>query len=160
MPNDERLKMLQEIGFLQNGENGFAESLNSDQIKEMIPYVNFQSHSKYHPILPGCSNSEVKDEIFSSKKHLEENYGLDINAFSSPNGNYSDREIKLCTEAGYQCAITVDFGFNSVKNDSFRLKRLPVDGTVDVNELFVKASGLSEIMGVLSGHKPRTQYKR
>ena len=85
---------------------------------------------------------------------------MNINMFSYPNGNYSDREIILCKEAGYKGAITVDFGFNSRKTDPYRLKRLPMEGTGDVNELLVKASGLSEMLGVLSGKKYRTKYNR
>ncbi len=160
LPDDERQQLLKEIGFTQDKENGFPEALNSEQIKEMIPYVNFQPHTLFHPILPRCSYDRAKEEIFNSKHHLEENFQIEINAFSYPNGNYSDREIGLCKEAGYKCAITVDFGFNGRKTNPFRLKRLPVDGTEDVNELLVKASGLSELLGVLSGHKPRTKYNR
>lgn len=160
LPDDERQEILEEIGFVQYKENGSAVALNSDQIKEMIPYVNFQAHSQFHPILPRCSPEIAKKEIFNSKEYLEEEFHIDVNAFSYPNGNYSDREIELCKEAGYECAITVDFGFNSLKTNPFRLKRLPVDGTEDVNELLVKASGLSEILGVLSGQKPRTKYNK
>ena len=160
LTDDERQQLLMEIGFKQNKENGSPEALSSDQIREMIPFVNFQAHSQYHPILTKCEYDRAKDEIFNSKKDLEESFQIKVNAFSYPNGNYSDREINLCKEAGYDCAITVDFGFNDEKTDPFRLKRLPVDGTDDVNELLVKASGLSELLNILTLQKPRTKYNK
>ena len=135
LPDIERQEILKEIGFVQYKENGSPVALSSEQIKEMIPYVNFQAHSQFHPILPRCSYEIAKEEVFNSKKYLEDNFKVVVNAFSYPNGNYSDREIELCKEAGYECAITVDFGFNSLKTDPFKLKRLPVDGTEDENEL-------------------------
>ncbi len=158
--NAERLKLLKTAGFSQEKENDAPEALNSAQIREMQPYVDFQSHTMFHPILPMCSDEESREEIFSSKSFLEEEYGMKVNMFSYPNGNYSDREIELCEEAGYEGAITVDFGFNSKKTNPYRLKRLPMEGTDDANELLVKASGLSEMLGILSGQKYRTKYNR
>ena len=160
LPDDERQQLLNEIGFKQYKENGSPEALSADQIIEMIPFVNFQAHSQFHPILTRCEYARAKDEIFNSKRDLEENFQINVNAFSYPNGNYSDREIELCREAGYDCAITVDFGYNDEKTNPFRLKRFPVDGTNDVNELLVKASGLSELLNVLTWQKPRTKYNK
>ena len=68
---------------------------------------------------------------------------------SYPHGDYSDRDIELCRQAGYDCGITVDFGFNTVTTDRFRLKRLSVNDTDDLNELIVKASGLWQFVKTL-----------
>ena len=108
----------------------------------MKHYVNFQSHTQYHPILPKCNKREARKEIFGSKEILENKYGLKINSISYPNGNYSERDILLLKEAGYKCGITVDFGYNTIETDIFRLKRLDVNDTDDINELIVKASGV------------------
>lgn len=157
-PNKERLELLKDVGFSQEKNYDKAEAISSLQVREMMPYVDFQAHTMFHPILPMCTNEEAREEIFKSKKYLEDNFGIKVNAFSYPNGNYSDREIELCKEAGFTGAITVDFGYNSKKTNPYCLKRLPVDGTEDINELLVKASGLSEILGIITGHKPRKKY--
>jgi hypothetical protein len=78
-------------------------------------------------------------------------YGLAINAISYPHGDYSDRDIALCRQAGYDCGITVDFGFNTVNTDRFRLKRLSINDTNDINELIVKASGLWDWVRTILG---------
>lgn len=159
-PNSQRLELLKDIGFSQEKNYNKPEAVSSDQVRKMMPYVDFQPHTMFHPILPMCTDMEAREEVFNSKTYLEDNFGIKVNAFSYPNGNYSDREIELCKEAGFTGAITVDFGYNSKQTDPYRLKRLPVDGTLDKNELLVKASGLSEILGIITGHKPRKKYSR
>lgn len=119
----------------------------------MKHYVNFQSHTLFHPILPKCNNDEARVEICNSKEILEREYMLEINAISYPNGDYSERDILLAKEAGYKCGITVDFGFNSIKTDVFRLKRLSVNDTSNLDELIVKASGVWSFLKRKNGYK-------
>jgi peptidoglycan/xylan/chitin deacetylase (PgdA/CDA1 family) len=140
--NEDRLKILSRIGFIQDKNYGFAQALTKDQINEMRSYVNFQSHTIFHPCLTKCNYDEAKEEILNSKIILERDYQLNINALAYPNGDYTNREIEICKSAGYKCAITVDAGYNTINSDLFRLKRLSVNDTTDINELIVKASGL------------------
>lgn len=140
--NDERLKTLSEEGFEQDKEFASPQALTKEQIVMMKPYVNFQSHTLFHPCLPMCRDEVAREEILLSKTILEEEYGLNVTAISYPNGDYSERDITIVKEAGYSCGITVDFGYNDASTDVFRLKRLSVNDTPDLNELIVKASGL------------------
>lgn len=142
IPNYQRLRFLLKTGFQQDLEFEEAQSLSKKHIDQMKNFVNFQSHSLYHPILPKCNIEITKQEINESKNKLEKDYGLKINAFSYPNGEYSDRDIELVKNAGYECAITVDFGFNTINSDLYRLKRLSVNDPWNINELIVKASGV------------------
>jgi len=142
VPNIERLKILSKFGYEQENEFEKPQALQREHIDEMKLYVNLQSHTMYHPILPYCNYKEARDEIFGSKKMLESGYDIKINAISYPTGDYSERDILLTKEAGYKCGLTVDFGFNNIKTDIFRLKRISVNDTEDINELIVKASGV------------------
>jgi len=72
--------------------------------------------------------------------------------------NYSERDIELCKKAGYSCAITVDFGFNTLQTNPYRLKRLPVGDVKSIDELAVKASGVAEFLSILFGLKPKTKF--
>jgi peptidoglycan/xylan/chitin deacetylase (PgdA/CDA1 family) len=111
--NKKRLDILSEIGFEQDKEFDTPQALQKMHIDEMKHYVNMQSHTLFHPILPRCNNDEARAEISNSKKILEREYKLKINAISYPKGDYSTRDILLAKEAGYKCGITVDFGFNT-----------------------------------------------
>lgn len=139
--NMEKLKILSKVGFKQEKEFDKPQALQKAQINEMIPYVNFQSHTMFHPILPKCDDEGASREIFSSKKDLEMEYNIKVSTIAYPNGDYSERDINLIKKAGYKCGITVDYGFNTIDSDMFRLKRLSVNDTLDINELIVKASG-------------------
>jgi peptidoglycan/xylan/chitin deacetylase (PgdA/CDA1 family) len=148
--NEEKLKILAKSGFEQEKEYQNPQVLSKKQIIEMKETVSFQSHGLFHPCLPNCSDGVSRDEIARSKQILENEYGLEINAFAYPNGDYSQREIKYLKEAGYTCALTVDFGFNTSSTNPFRLKRICVNDADDFNELIVKASGIWNILPGIS----------
>jgi peptidoglycan/xylan/chitin deacetylase (PgdA/CDA1 family) len=160
LPNQERLKVLSEVGFKQDQDFDQPHAMNKMQVEEMKPFVNLQSHTMFHPCLPKCNDSEAREEIFKSKELLTYEYGLNINAISYPNGDYSDREILLSKEAGYKCGITVDFGFNTIHTDLFKLKRLSVNDTADINELIVKASGVWSFLKTRNGRKQEFGYTK
>ena len=140
--NKKRLELLSKVGFEQEKEFDQPQALQNTHISEMRKYVNMQSHTMFHPVLPKCDDYEARKEIFNSKEFLEKEYDFQINSIAYPNGDYTDREIELVKKAGYKCAITVDYGFNTIKSDMFRLKRLSSNDTSDLNELIVKSSGV------------------
>lgn len=160
LPNQERLRKLAEIGFEQDMDFEKPQALTRQQLAEMQPYVNLQSHTMFHPCLPTCEDYEAREEIFSSKEVLLEEFGLAADVISYPNGDYSDREILLSKQAGYKCGITVDYGFNSIHSDLFKLKRLSVNDTADINELSVKASGFWAFFKTWNGKKQAYGYAR
>jgi peptidoglycan/xylan/chitin deacetylase (PgdA/CDA1 family) len=141
VPNIKRLQILKGIGFEQQREYAYPNALSRKQICEMLPYANFQSHTVFHPCLTECDDSEAWNEIFVSKRILEEKYGLTVNSIAYPNGDYSDRDIQMSVAAGYEFGLTVDFGFNTCNTNPFRLKRVSVNDTDNMNELIAKSSG-------------------
>lgn len=138
----ERLELLSTVGFHNEKEYETPQALSIDQIEEMKDYVNFQSHTVYHPILTMCTDNESKNEILFSKEQLESTYKLTINSIAYPNGDYSEREISYVKQYGYKCAVTTEQGFNSLQSDIFKLKRFSVNDTKDLNEFIVKSSGV------------------
>lgn len=142
-PDEKRLEILGELGFDESRESDNTEALTKNEIEELksTGLIDFQSHTVTHPCLPNCSYQKAEFEISESKKQLENNYHFGIYALSFPNGDYSDRDIELVKQAGYECALTVDPGFNDVKTSPLKLKRLNVGDSSDINELIVKASG-------------------
>lgn len=158
LSNEERLEKLRAMGFEQEKEYGDRQALSCNEIAEMKYLVDFQSHTCYHPVLPQCDDPTAREEVVASKKQLASSFGLDIYALSYPNGDYSNRDIQLAEEAGYQCAITVDSGYNTLHSNLFRLKRFSVNDAHSVTELMVKASGVYAIIKHLL-HKPSYGYK-
>ena len=158
IPNGRRLETLRQYGFSQEQEYGDTQALSKKQIEEMIPWVNFQSHTCFHPILPQCNDTAAEEEIIGSRRQLEEVFGLTVNALSYPNGDYSTRDISLTQAAGYECGITVDSGYNNLKSNLFRLKRFSVNDAKSTTELMVKASGCYALLKHRF-HKPSYGFK-
>jgi len=139
----ERTEILTLQGYGARADSADREALSHEEIMEMasVGLVNFQSHTVTHVCLPRCSNEKAAEEIFDSKRDLENDYGFCISSLSFPNGDYSDRDIELVRSAGYECAITVDPGFNDGGSDLFALKRFCLSDSGNTDELIVKASG-------------------
>jgi len=142
MSNRERIRVLNEVGFEQEQEFNTSQALSKQQINEMNELVNFQSHTLFHPSLPRCSDLEAYKEIVMAKETLEKDFGLKVNAISYPIGNYSNRDIEIARQSGHQCGVTVDYGFNTIDSDPFRMKRISANDTDNIDELVVKSSGL------------------
>lgn len=142
LPYREKLKILEQVGFAPQKEFENPEALSAAQIEEMKHYVNFQSHTMFHPCLPYCDNQSAWFEIADSKRILELQFGLDVDTITYPNGDYCSRTIQMVQKAGYRFGLTVDSGYNTPTTDPFRLKRLGINDTGDLNELIVKACGL------------------
>ncbi len=138
----QRLEVLAALGFSETAEQPTRQALSASEIEEMKPVVDFQSHTVYHPLLPQCSEPRAFDEIFDSKMQLEDKLGLSIYALAYPNGDYSAREMAAAEKSGYQCALTLDNGFNSRTTPAFQLKRICISDDAGLDELIVKASGL------------------
>jgi peptidoglycan/xylan/chitin deacetylase (PgdA/CDA1 family) len=143
-PNSQRLNFLKEnLGFSLVQEQKNRQTLNLKEIKEMGSHVDFQSHSKFHPILITCDDKESRREIYESKKDLEELLEKKVNHFSFPNGAYSEREIIYLKKSGYKSARTNDVGWNDVNTDPFRLKAMVIHkNDHSINKLSTQISGI------------------
>ena len=140
----ERLASLYREGFAFEAEYGDRQALSRAEIEVMRPFVDFQSHSMFHENILTCGEDDLWRAVIGSKKTLEGQFGLAIEAFAYPAGDYALHQIEIVKQAGYRCAVTMDPGFNSVRSDPFLLKRLEglgdeAAGTLD--EIIVRASG-------------------
>ena len=143
--NGERLAALaRDSGFEQTREYPSAErqALSEREIAEMAPYVDFQVHTRFHPILPRCSDEEAWEEIAGSKRELEERLGRECRHFSYPNGDFCDRDAELARRAGFASARTTALGWARTDADRFRLPCFGVTDTASVRVLAVQLSGI------------------
>ncbi len=124
--------IVNEIGRQEN------DRLNWKEIKEMQDsgLVTFGSHTLSHPLLTDIkSEDDLKKDIFSSKKILEEKLGRKVNAFSYPGGRFNDKIKQLVITAGYKLAVATNPGKKFADDDIFALKRLRI--SENCNNLFV-----------------------
>ena len=146
VPDADRLATLARAGFSETAESDVRTALSREEIEESRGVFDVQSHTVFHPILARCTDERARAEIFGSKEQLENEYGIDVYAFSYPNGtaaDFTDRDVRLVAEAGYLCAVTTEPGSNATGDDPFRLRRIGLSDEATVTEAIVQASGVS-----------------
>jgi peptidoglycan/xylan/chitin deacetylase (PgdA/CDA1 family) len=84
------------------------------------------SHSLTHPRLARLTLRDAREEIFASKKKLEDTFGRAIEHFCYPYGDWNDGVRDLVMEAGYRTACTTLYGVNSSTTSPFALHRITV----------------------------------
>jgi len=82
------------------------------------------AHTRTHPRLSRISPDRAREEIFGSKKSLEDRFGIPVRHFCYPYGDYSPRVRDLVEEAGYETAVTVDPGVWRPGTDRFLIPRI------------------------------------
>lgn len=82
------------------------------------------SHTLTHPVLTRIAPDRAREEIFASKKKLEDLFGRSIEHFCYPYGGWNSAVRDWVTEAGYRTASTTDFGVNTPETSCFTLKRI------------------------------------
>jgi peptidoglycan/xylan/chitin deacetylase (PgdA/CDA1 family) len=81
------------------------------------------SHTKSHSRLTQVSLADAREEITASKKSLEDRFGLRIDHFCYPYGDWSKAVRDLVSEAGYKTACTTNPGVNTAETPAFELNR-------------------------------------
>ncbi|WP_254073916.1 polysaccharide deacetylase family protein [Burkholderia sp. S171] len=163
MTNSERLSELRSRGFQRDTETSAASAtgLSAAHIEAMRPYVDFQSHTRFHPILTKCDDPECVDELFGSMNEVERLTGTKCQHFSYPNGDYGSREIAMLKAAGYRTGRTVDIGWNDESTDPFQLRALDIHDDSSVAWFAAQLTGITQFLryvlngGGISGRKPQ-----
>ncbi|MGA2750820.1 MAG: polysaccharide deacetylase family protein [Verrucomicrobiota bacterium] len=84
------------------------------------------SHSLTHSRLTRLSVRDAREEIFASKKKLEDTFGVAVEHFSYPYGEWNPTVRDLVIEAGYRTACSTAFGVNTPATSPFVLRRITV----------------------------------
>jgi peptidoglycan/xylan/chitin deacetylase (PgdA/CDA1 family) len=134
--NETRLALLaSEFGYLQDvDDRDERQALSLDEVGWMKAHVDFESHTRFHPILPACSDEECLVEIERSREEIAALTGRDARHFAYPNGRYGPREVAFLRRAGYRSARTIELGWNDRDADPYALKMIgvPDDASIDL----------------------------
>lgn len=84
------------------------------------------AHTRTHPHLTQCSDTQLEDEITGSKADLEDLLGTPVTQFCYPYGDADDRVAAVTRAAGYAAATTTQRGRAMPGMDLWRLPRVQV----------------------------------
>jgi peptidoglycan/xylan/chitin deacetylase (PgdA/CDA1 family) len=82
------------------------------------------SHGLSHADLTAIPLAQAREEIFASKKKLEDIFGVSVRHFCYPYGSWNPAVRDLVAEAGYATACTTEFGLNAADTPRLTLKRI------------------------------------
>jgi len=99
--------------FLIADRIGQTDYLTEEQILEMSRYgMRFGSHTLSHPDLASLSEDQKWNEIFGSRKKLEDKLHLNVDFFCYPFGLHDPKSVELVHKAGYMGACSNTPGSN------------------------------------------------
>lgn len=128
-----------------------VDALTTDDLHLMSEWVDFGSHTRFHPVLTTCTDPECEEEISKSKDEVSTLTGQSCAHFSYPNGDYTTREIGMVDHAGYLSARTIDVGWVGPSTDPLRLRIVGTPDNASLTRLAADLGGLAWIRAALVG---------
>ena len=106
-------------------KNNVEEYLNRKELYELsqFPRVTIGSHGASHTPLNQLNDYQLKEELSSSKKYIEDITGKLVNAISFPHGAIDSRIKDYAINAGYSIGGTSRFNINKNHQDPIFLAR-------------------------------------
>ncbi len=141
LDNKMRKKLLYDLGFEPNRKAAQRQAMPVERLRSLLDWADLGAHSRFHPILTRCEDHECQEEISGSRQELLP-FGIVLNDFAYPNGDYFDREVRYVKEAGFASARTCDPGWNSRDSDRFRLKAIVIDDDASLDKFAVQLTGV------------------
>lgn len=99
------------------------------------------AHSRTHPRLTGCTDTELQDEIAGSKADLETLLSKPVTQFCYPYGDLDERVVAATRQAGYDAATTVQRGRARAGDEPMLLRRVLVSGSTLPHLFLLKLLG-------------------
>ena len=98
--------------------------MNEAQVREWLAAGNeIGSHTLTHPWLTRLPQAQAREEISASRRLLEDRFGVPIEHFCYPYGDWNESIRDLVAAAGYKTACTTQPGINTPNDSPFALKR-------------------------------------
>lgn len=116
----------------QQGEKPKEDYLDWEQLGRLSSEgVDIGSHALTHRSLTKMPIDDAKNEMFQSRKELEQKLGISVSSFAYPYGTLADFNLPLADSlrsTGYRLAFTSQHGMLRNNLDSMLLPRIKVEG--------------------------------
>jgi peptidoglycan/xylan/chitin deacetylase (PgdA/CDA1 family) len=126
------LKRLGWVGVENVQVNGLPPSeggLTDSQIRGLVAAGwELDTDGISQPDLTILDSSQLRNEVATARQTLRSRYGVPVNWFCYPSGDYDPTVIAAVSAAGFVGSTTVIPGWASPQGDRFRLPRLQVVG--------------------------------
>ncbi len=144
-----------------------SQLLEWDEAREMAAVgVHIGGHTMNHARLSRLTPEQQREEIAGCFKAIKENLGFTPEAFAYPFGSAADfnaTSVRLAKEAGFECAVTNQYGVNRRGANRWRLRRIWIDATDTLDTFAAKVDGRLDMLSLLdswAGLKIRRMINR
>ena len=144
VPDDERLETLERLfGWTPTREYpDDAQVLSMPEVAALSDRVDFQAHTRTHPILPMCDDGKATLEIAGSRTDVEQLRTGPCLDFAYPNGRYGTRELDIVRKAGFRSARTTRTGWNDPFTSPYELRVIGMPDTASINLVAAQSTGI------------------
>ncbi len=121
-------------------DNALYKLLSREQLREMSAsgIIEIGSHSHTHPNLAEISESEVKEELHTSKHLLEQATNTTVDTIAFPDGSYNEKVLMQAKDLGYKRLLAVDYKLKSDPADNAILPRYCISNTTTSESNFIQ----------------------
>ena len=107
--------------------------------------IEFGSHTLSHPDLTSLSEEGQWNEIFNSRKKLEDRFHFNIDFFCYPFGLYNQTSVRMVQKAGYLGACSNTPGSN-LNGEAALLKRTEISKDDTIFDFEKKLAGAYDLL--------------
>lgn len=108
---------------------GTENYMTWENLKEMSDAgMSIQSHGHTHPYFSDLAEDEIREQLETSKKLIEEKVGTEVTVFAPPGGRYNKIVVQEAKKLGYRCIANSVPGV-CVKNEAFEVPRFAILAT-------------------------------
>ncbi len=127
--------------------------LSQSQIKGLVSAGwELDTQGISHADLIALNATQLAEQVASSRRTIQQRYGVPVNWFCYPSGHYNASVIAAVKSAGYTGSTTVIPGWAGPESDPYRLPRLRVLGGTSPESL------LSELQSIRNDPPPPPSY--
>lgn len=121
----------------------FARPAGWEALAEAVATgLEIGAHTATHRALPALTDQELDHELSAPRIQIREQLGVEPRILAYPYGAWDTRVRDAVVAAGYDGAVTLDFGLNRVGTDPWSLRRVNVPANADDAVFQGRAAGL------------------
>jgi len=118
------------------GEPGY---LTWDELRDMQQHgMSIESHTLTHPDLSILPLRELRRQLGESRLALERELDRAVRFIAYPSGQYSPLVVSEARAAGYEAAVTINYGLVQHGTTPFELMRVRVKGADTIDSMAAK----------------------
>ena len=115
--------------FVNTESVGSRGYMSWDELKEIskFDFVHIGNHSHTHEYLVDMNDDEIRNDLITAKKLLDEKLNNKTKLFAYPFGEYKNSYKKIVKEMGFDYGFGQHSGVIDMTKDKFELPRFPIN---------------------------------